>query len=255
MLFRKIYHTFLSTFIFHYFHHIMKIKLKKFSHFIEGETLDIGCGNRPYEKIFSSVKTYIGTNSASYYEDTLNSVGEENVAVDDGTDLPFENNKFDSVLNFQVLPVFEEPIDFFNEVNRVLKKDGYFLLTTDFLYPIWNAPFNYWRTTKFGLEKLAEKSGFEVVKTEAFGGYWVMQARLLDRYFLNLLPQFLNRFKSEKRFIYKLLKGIRLFLLLCFIPFSPIVINLLLLVFHFLDKLFRDEEFTTNYLILLRNKN
>lgn len=255
MLFRKIYHKYLSIFIFHYFHYLMKQKLKKYSGYITGKTLDIGCGNRPYESIFSSVNQYIGTNSASYYENSLSSVGEENVAVDDGTDLPFDDDQFDSVLNFQVLPVFENPNDFIKEVGRVIKNNGYFLLTTDFLYPIWNAPFNFWRTTKFGLEKLAENNGFEVVNIEAFGGYWQMQARLLDRYFLNLLPQFLNRFKNEKRIVFKALKFIRVLLWLLIVLISPIILNSAFLVFHLFDKIMRDEEFTTNYLILMRSKN
>ena len=255
MILRKLYHKYLSTFIFHYFHFLMKRKLKKYSQYIKGKTLDIGCGNRPYEYIFDQATQYIGTNSESYYKDSLSSVGEKNIAVDDGTNLPFENNNFDSVLNFQVLPVFENQNEFFQEVNRVLNKNGIFLLTTDFLYPIWNAPNNYWRTTKFGLEKLAQKNGFDVISTEAFGGYWVMQARLLDRYFLNLLPQFLNRFKTEKRILYKGLKLIRIILWLVVVVLSPILLNLTFIIFHLLDKILKDEEFTTNYLILLRNKN
>ncbi len=232
----------------------MKRRLKKHSDFISGKTLDIGCGNRPYEYIFSKVEQYIGTNSELYYLDSLSSIGEENIAVDDGTNLPFEDNNFDSVLNFQVLPVFENPNDFFKEVSRVLKDNGTFLLTTDFLYPIWNAPHNYWRTTKFGLEKLAVDNGFEVIAIEAFGGYWVMQARLLERYFLNLLPQFLNRYKVEKNVFYKILKFIRIMLWLVIVFLSPIILNISFLIFHLLDKISLDEEFTTNYLILLRNK-
>jgi SAM-dependent methyltransferase len=252
MIFRKLYHLYLENFVFHYFHFLMKKKLKKYSNYITGNTLDIGCGKKPYQKIFKKVKKYVGTNSESYYKDSLNSFEKEDVIVDDGTNLPFDDEIYDSVLNFQVLPVFENPNDFFLEVKRVLKKNGYFLLTTDFLYPIWNAPYNYWRTTKFGLEKLAEANGYNIITIEAFGGYWIMQARVLDRFFLNLLPQFVNRFKNEKNFIYKVLKLIRLLFWLIIVLISPIILNLSFIIFHFLDKLFKDEEFTTNYLILLR---
>ncbi len=252
MIFRKLYHLYLENLVFHYFHFLMKKKLEKYSDYITGNTLDIGCGNRPYQKIFRNAKNYVGTNSESYYKDSLNNLGEEDVVVDDGTKLPFDDEEFDSILNFQVLPVFENPNDFFREVKRVLKKNGYFILTTDFLYPIWNAPFNYWRTTKFGLEKLAKDNGFSIIAIEAFGGYWVMQARVLERYFSNLLPQFLNRYKNEINYFYKILKLIRVFLWLVIVLISPIILNLSFLIFHFLDKLLKDEEFTTNYLILLK---
>ena len=176
----------------------MNNKLKKYQTAIKGSILDIGCGNKPYKKIFTNIDFYKGTNSKSYYDNSLYKPTAEDLIVEDGTQLPFEAESFDSVLNFQVLPVFEKPDKFYNEVHRVLKEGGHFLLTTDFLYPIWNAPHNYWRTTKYGLEKLAEKNDFEIIVIEPFGGYWVMQARILERYFRSLLPKLLIRAKTER---------------------------------------------------------
>lgn len=230
----------------------MKKYLRKYQNLISGEILDLGCGNKPYKNIFQNVEKYKGTNSKSYYENSLYKPTEEDFIVEDGTDLPFENEIFDAVLNFQVLPVFEDPNKFYAEVKRILKKGGCFLLTTDFLYPIWNAPNNYWRTTKYGLELLAKQNNFKIIALEAFGGYWIMQARILERYFRSLLPQLLTEFKNEKRIHLRFLKLSRLIFWLFFVMLSPLLINAAFLIFHSLDKIFPDEEFTTNYLVLMK---
>ena len=251
---RKLYNWYISTFIFHYFHFIMKRKLKKHQHAISGKVLDIGCGNKPYENIFRNVEKYVGTNSESYYKNSLQKIEEHDIVVEDGTKLPIENESYDGVLNFQVLPVFENPNDFYKEVHRILKPEGYFLLTTDFLYPIWNAPYNYWRTTKFGLQKLSENNGFKITVLEPFGGYWVMRARVLERYFRSMLPKLLKRMNDEKNLFIKFLKMIRVLIWLFVVLFSPFLLNSAFLIFHFLDKLFYDDEFTTNYFVLMRKE-
>lgn len=230
----------------------MKRKVKGFSYDIAGKVLDIGCGEKPYKNIFCKVKKYIGTNSSQYYTSSLKFPEATDVVVDDGCKLPFRNGSFDSVLNFQVLPVFKEPDEFLKEVKRVLKTGSYFLLTTDFMYPIWNPPFNYYRHTKFGLIYLSEKNGFEVKRIEAIGGYWAMQARNLERYFRSQLSNFIKSFKNEKNKILKFLKIIRLVFWFILVIVAPILINISILIFHILDICFKDEEFTTGYIILMR---
>jgi SAM-dependent methyltransferase len=232
----------------------MKQKLKKHQEIISGKVLDIGCGNKPYKNIFKNIKKYIGTNSEAYYKNSLQKINEHDIIVEDGTELPVADKSYDAVLNFQVLPVFENPNDFYKEVYRVLKPEGYFLLTTDFLYPIWNAPYNFWRTTKFGLQKLAEWNHFKIIYIESFGGYWVMQARLLERYFRSLLPKLLKSISVEKNIILKALKFLRVLFWLIIVLISPILLNIIFLVFHFLDKIFYDDEFTTNYFVLMQKE-
>jgi SAM-dependent methyltransferase len=232
----------------------MKKYLRKYQRKISGEILDVGCGNKPYKNIFENIDSYKGTNSNSYYENSFFNPSEEDYIVEDGTSLPFSSEVFDNVLNFQVLPVFEDPNDFFTEVKRVLKPKGYFLLTVDFLYPIWNAPNNFWRTTKYGLEKLAKKNDFDIIGLEAFGGYWVMQARLLERYLRSMLPQLISRASTERNILLKLLKYLRLFFWLIIVILAPLFVNLAFIVFHLLDKILMDEEFTTNYLVLMQKK-
>jgi len=44
-------------------------------------------------------------------------------------DIPFPNRYFDVVLNINVLHLVDEPIQMLNEIERVLKPDGFFFLT------------------------------------------------------------------------------------------------------------------------------
>ncbi len=248
---RVLYNFFLNKLIFNYFGFLMRSKLKKHSLSISGRVFDIGCGKKPYKSLFPNVTTYMGSNSKSYYKDAL-SVPKSDFFINDGTMLPFKDEIFDSIINFQVLPVFSNPTDFLKEVKRVTKINGTFLLTTDFLYPIWNAPYNYFRTTVFGLEHLAMQAGWEVVKIEAFGGYWSMQARLLDRYIKGLMTKLVNRFKAESNLFLKFTNLCAVAFWILIVLISPIFVNLSFILFHFLDKLFLDEDFTTNYLIILK---
>ncbi|SDG05771.1 class I SAM-dependent methyltransferase [Epilithonimonas hungarica] len=47
----------------------------------------------------------------------------------DGNRIPFENESFDKVMTVNTIYFWENPVEFFNEIYRILKKDGSFVLT------------------------------------------------------------------------------------------------------------------------------
>ncbi|UQB69635.1 class I SAM-dependent methyltransferase [Epilithonimonas zeae] len=47
----------------------------------------------------------------------------------DGNKIPFENETFDKVMTVNTIYFWENPVEFFNEIYRVLTKDGSFVLT------------------------------------------------------------------------------------------------------------------------------
>lgn len=47
----------------------------------------------------------------------------------EGNKIPFENESFDKVMTVNTIYFWENPVEFFNEIYRVLKKDGSFVLT------------------------------------------------------------------------------------------------------------------------------
>jgi SAM-dependent methyltransferase len=129
----------------------------KYSHFLKGELLDVGCGSKPYEKLFVNCNKYVGLELESQKKDSKADY------FYNGTNFPFEDNKFDSIFCSQVLEHVFEPEIFLSEINRVMKKDGLIILTLPFIWDEHEQPYDYARYSSFGLNYLIKKQGFEVV--------------------------------------------------------------------------------------------
>jgi len=74
--------------------------------------------------------------------------------VMDACDLKFKDEAFDAVLMFEVLEHIPTPHLAAAEIHRVLKPGGYVYLSTPFVFGIHDAPHDYFRYTKFGLQFL-----------------------------------------------------------------------------------------------------
>ena len=133
--------------------------IKKNSNFIKGDILDIGCGSKPYEKIFKKKEKYIGIDIKD------SSHNHKNSKVDiyyDGRNIPFEDNSFESVVCFEVLEHIKNPEFTLTEINRVLKGNGNLLLTMPFAWFEHELPNDYQRYTENGLKNLILKNGFTI---------------------------------------------------------------------------------------------
>lgn len=103
-------------------------------------TLDLGCSGTPnYAKYF---KNRIGVDITE---------GEGVDVVADAHNLLFEDEKFEIILCTEVLEHLHSPHIAVAEMRRVLKKGGLLILTTRFIFPIHDAPNDYYRFTKYGL--------------------------------------------------------------------------------------------------------
>ncbi len=147
---------------------------------LRGRLLDVGAGDRPYEKLFVNATEYIGSNSQTYY--TADEIRElepyTDLWIDDAVKLPCDDSSFDSILLLQVLSDISDPPAFFAEARRVLKPGGRLLITTDFLYPAWGR----YRYTARGLAGLCTEAGFTVVTHQAMGGFGATLYCLIARY-------------------------------------------------------------------------
>ena len=81
----------------------------------------------------------------------------------DGVHLPFKDISFDNIIALEVLEHVEELDDLMFEINRALKKDGFFVASIPFGWPEHEKPFDFRRFTTFGIEKLLIKNKFEIV--------------------------------------------------------------------------------------------
>jgi SAM-dependent methyltransferase len=69
-------------------------------------------------------------------------------------ELPFEDDRFANVLCMSVLEHLEDPARAISEMRRVLRPGGRIIVSVPFLFPIHDAPGDYWRFTKFGIRHL-----------------------------------------------------------------------------------------------------
>lgn len=125
---------------------------------ITGKTLDVGCGTKPYEKLFNH-STYVGLE----FDTGIDSEKKVAEFYYDGKTFPFNESEFDSVVTNQVLEHVFNPDEFLGEINRVLKTNGKLLLTVPFVWDEHEQPYDYARYSSFGLKGLLEKNGFEIL--------------------------------------------------------------------------------------------
>ena len=105
----------------------------------------------------------------------------------DGCNMEFEADRFDTVLNFQVLEHVFEPIRLVEEIGRVLKPGGHAIIIVPQTVDLHMAPHHYQNVTRHWLAKAAERAGLEVVELEPMGGVW---RTLASRMFLFLAHAF-----------------------------------------------------------------
>jgi len=135
-------------------------EIKKVSSLISGRVLDVGCGQKPYKSLFQSTE-HIGLDVEVSGHDHTN---EQIDVYYDGKIFPFEDQSFDSVICNQVLEHTATPKLMLSEINRVLKPQGYALLTVPFLGEEHEQPFDFYRYSSFGMKHLLETHNFEIVK-------------------------------------------------------------------------------------------
>jgi len=125
---------------------------------ISGRTLDIGCGQKPYERLMAS-SAYVGLEIDS----PENRIKKNADFFYDGTHFPFPDGEFDSALANQVFEHVFNPAVFLRETNRVLKPGGMLLMTVPFVWDEHEQPYDFARYSSFGLTSLLTGAGFEIV--------------------------------------------------------------------------------------------
>jgi SAM-dependent methyltransferase len=190
-----------------------------------GRLLDIGCGTKPYKKILAPYVTqHIGVDHETTMHDKNN--------IDlfgSAYAIPAENGSFDSVLCTSVLEHLEEPELALQECFRVLKPRGIAIYSVPFIWHLHEEPRDFYRFSKYGLDYLFKKVGFEIIEINALSGFWVTFGQLFVYY------------------IYRLNRGpLRWFGIIALLG---IVIQLIAFI---LDKFDKAEQWTWMYIIVVK---
>jgi SAM-dependent methyltransferase len=141
--------------------------------------LDAGAGRAQYRELFSHARyetaDFLAVKGKTYAQPDY---------VCDLAEIPVDDARFDHVVLTQVLEHLPEPGTVLAELHRVLKPGGTLWLTAPLFYAEHEAPYDFYRYTRFGLRHLLEGAGFEVLEMEWMEGYLgtlSYQARLMSK--------------------------------------------------------------------------
>jgi SAM-dependent methyltransferase len=184
--------------------------------------LDAGAGEGQYARHFARQRycgVDLGVGDASWDYSKLD-------VVADLERLPFGDSAFDAAVQIVTLEHVREPGRVLVEMARILKPGGRLLMAVPHEWEVHQAPHDYFRYTRFGLEYLLERAGMEAIEIRPAGGYF----RLVARRLLNGLQFFTG--------------GVRW---LGFLP-AAILLAPPAVILPLLDGLDRDKNFTVGYL-------
>jgi len=107
--------------------------------------------------------------------------------------LPFADGAFDATLNVVVLEHVPDPEAVLGEIARTLAPGGRLLLIVPQEWGMHQMPRDYFRYTRYGLEALLQRAGFQSVQIAPAGGFFTLLGRrLLDSaLFFNHGPRWL----------------------------------------------------------------
>lgn len=146
--------------------------------YFKGHLIDIGCGNKPYKnQLEGIVEKHIGVD----HEGTLHNLDNADL-IGTAYAIPVADATFDAALCSAVLEHLEEPAQAIAECHRVLKPNGIAVYSIPFIWHLHEQPRDFYRYSKYGIDYLFTKAGFEIVKLEALSGFWVTFGQLFVYY-------------------------------------------------------------------------
>lgn len=188
--------------------------------------LDAGAGESRFRSVFDghhyvAVDLAVGDVDWDYAD--IDCVG-------DLAAIPLTSNSFDGALNIVVLEHLPRPDLALAEIARCLKPGGRLLLIAPQQWEVHQAPHDYFRFTRYGLQDLCRRAGLTLDTIEPIGGYFSLLARRLTGS--------LNFFQGGLRWI--------------FFPFVALAIAPFALLLPSMDYLDSNKDFTLAYRCIAR---
>lgn len=144
--------------------------LKSFIPLIKGHIYDLGCGEMPYRDWFMKyAESYTGID----WSNTLHDL-KADIVADLNKNLPIDDQVADVIICLSVMEHLCEPLNMLCEAYRILKDDGVMILQVPFMWWVHEAPYDYFRFTKYGLIYLFQKAGFTDIEVYSQTGFWTM---------------------------------------------------------------------------------
>jgi SAM-dependent methyltransferase len=211
----------------------------------ENKVLDAGAGSGRYRNALSFAR-YEATDFADIFDQGSKDKMDFICSLDD---IPKPDNTYDVIVNMQVLEHVEYPEKVISELHRILKPGGKLFLSTSQTFGIHGAPYNFFFYTRYGLESLFRRAGFEDIRITPRGGvFWVLAKifNILPTYTYYQLAYSGYKFSSKEK--PTLRSPLLAVVLLPFYIVLQILFGILLpFILFYLDGLDKQSLFTLGY--------
>jgi ubiquinone/menaquinone biosynthesis C-methylase UbiE len=138
------------------------------------QVLDIGCGEQPLKSLV--IKAGGIYTSADISQNSAHSVDH----ICPITNIPVATASYDTVLCTEVLEHVSATHKAFKELYRVLKTGGCLIVTTPFLYPLHEEPYDYVRLTAHQFKEIASTTGLKIIYLRQSGNAFEVIAQMLN---------------------------------------------------------------------------
>jgi SAM-dependent methyltransferase len=132
-----------------------------------GAVLDLGAGTKPYAPLYEPYFSRCVSVDVPHSPHDISGVD----VMSSADDLPFPDGDFDCVICTEVLEHCPDPRAVMREISRVLRAGGRAFITTPFLLPLHEMPYDYYRYTPSALRHLSAQAGLEVKRLVPRGSY------------------------------------------------------------------------------------
>jgi len=161
--------------------------------FTDSYLLDLGCGKKPYQKIYNhKVKKTIGVDVQSSPH-----LNHDMDIIYDGVNIPFGDNEFEIVLCTEVIEHVLDTEKFLHEIKRILKPNGYLIITFPFLQTLHETPNDFFRFTPFFIKNKMEQLHFTIVQNYGISGELGFIISQFVKYPLKAFNQIAKFFKMK----------------------------------------------------------
>ena len=125
--------------------------------------VDVGCGEQPFRELLKEKQAkYCGVDIK---QNTMRTVD----VISTAENLQIEDDIIDLVLCLEVLEHVNDVKKVVGEIKRILKPGGYCIITTPFIYPLHEEPYDNQRLTVYGLLNVVRQNQLEVVHFAKIG--------------------------------------------------------------------------------------